>query len=135
VAAKGLRPEIKLWGVEPEAGDDMKRSFEQGHVVSVPLPATIADALQTTAPAERTFAIIRELVEGILTASDDEMRRAMAFLASRMKIVVEPGGAIAFAALLHGNVPDVQGRKVGIVLSGGNVDPDRFGSLISGLDA
>jgi threonine dehydratase len=135
VTAKGLRPEIRLWGVEPEAGDDVRRSFEQGHVVSVPLPATIADALQTTAPAERTFAIIRELVTGILTASDDEMRRAMAFLASRMKIVVEPGGAIAFAALLHGNVPDVQGRKVGIVLSGGNVDPDRFGSLISGLDA
>ena len=135
VASKGLRPEIRLFGVEPEEGDDVRRSFEQGHVVSVPLPATIADALQTTAPAERTFAIIRELVEGILTASDDEMRRAMAFLASRMKIVAEPGGAIAFAALLHGNVPDVQGRKVGIVLSGGNVDPDRFGSLISGLEA
>ena len=134
VAARGLRPEIKLWGVEPEAGDDVKRSLEQGRVVSVPLPATIADALQTTAPAERTFAIIRELVEGILTASDDEMRRAMAFLASRMKIVVEPGGAIAFAALLHGKVPDVKGRKVGIVLSGGNVDPDRFGALISGLE-
>ena len=134
VAARGLRPEIKLWGVEPEAGDDVKRSLEQGRVVSVPLPATIADALQTTAPAERTFAIIRELVEGILTASDDEMRRAMAFLASRMKIVVEPGGAIAFAALLHGHVPDVQGKKVGIVLSGGNVDPDRFGALISGLE-
>src|SRR6476661_5406500 len=67
IAAKGLRPEIRVWGVEPEAGDDVKRSFEQGRVVSVPLPATIADALQTTAPAERTFAIIRELVEGILT--------------------------------------------------------------------
>jgi threonine dehydratase len=135
VAAKGLRPEIRLWGVEPEAGDDMKRSVEQGHVVSVPLPVTIADALQTTAPAERTFAIVRALTEGILTASDDEMRRAMALLASRMKIVVEPGGSIAFAALLHDKVPDTEGRKVGIVLSGGNVDPDRFGALISGLDA
>jgi len=135
IAAKGLRPEIRVWGVEPEAGDDVKRSFEQGRVVSVPLPATIADALQTTAPAERTFAIIRELVEGILTASDDEMRRAMAFLASRMKLVVEPGGSIAFAALLHGKVPEAEGRKVGIVLSGGNVDPDRFGALISGLGA
>lgn len=134
VAAKGLNPAIRLWGVEPEAGDDVKRSLAAGHPVTIPLPATIADALQTTRPAARTLAIISALAEGILTASDDEMRRAMALLAARMKIVVEPGGAIAFAALLHGKVPDVAGRKVGVVLSGGNVDPDRFGSLISGLD-
>ena len=134
VAAKGVRPEIRIWGVEPEAGDDVKRSFEAGHVVEVPLPATIADALQTTRPAERTFAIIRALASGILTASNLEMRRAMAVLASRMKLVVEPGGSIAFAALLHGNVPETKGRKVGIVLSGGNVDPDRLGDLISGLE-
>lgn len=133
IAAKGLRPEVRVWGVEPEAGDDMKRSFEAGHIVDVPLPDTIADALQTTRPAERTLAIVRELCEGILTASDLEIRRAMALLASRMKIVVEPGGAIAFAALLHGNVPEVSGKKVGVVLSGGNADPDRFGELISGL--
>jgi threonine dehydratase len=134
VAAKGLRPEIRLWGVEPETGDDVKRSLAAGHPVTIPLPATIADALQTTRPAERTLAIIAALTEGILTASDDEMRRAMALLSARMKIVVEPSGAIAFAALLHGKVPDIAGRKVGIVLSGGNVDPDRFGALISGLD-
>ena len=113
----------------------MKRSFEAGKVVEVPLPATIADALQTTRPAERTLAIVRALAEGILTASDLEIRRAMALLASRMKIVVEPGGAIAFAALLHGKVPETAGRKVGIVLSGGNVDPDHFGALISGVEA
>ena len=134
VVAKGLRPEIRVWGVEPEAGDDMKRSFEAGRLVEVPLPVTIADALQTTHPAERTLAIVRALAEGILTASDLEMRRAMALLASRMKIVVEPGGAIAFAALLHGNVPESAGKKVGVVLSGGNADPDRFGALISGLE-
>jgi len=133
VAAKGVNPEIRLWGVEPEAGDDMKRSFEAGRVVEVPLPATIADALQTTRPAERTFAIVRALTEGILTVSDLELRRAMALLASRMKIVVEPGGAAAFAALLHGKVPDAAGRRIGIVLSGGNVDPERFGALISGV--
>ncbi|MFL6195657.1 MAG: pyridoxal-phosphate dependent enzyme [Thermoanaerobaculia bacterium] len=135
IAAKGLRPEVRVWGVEPEAGDDMKRSVEAGKVVEVPLPATIADALQTTRPAERTLAIVRALAEGILTASDLEIRRAMALLASRMKIVVEPGGAIAFAALLHGKVPETAGRKVGIVLSGGNVDPDHFGALISGVEA
>lgn len=133
VAARGLRREIRLWGVEPEAGDDMKRSVAAGKPVEIPLPATIADALQTTRPAERTLAIVRALTEGILTVSDLELRRAMAFLAARMKIVVEPGGASAFAALLHGKVPDVAGRRVGVVLSGGNADPERFGALISGL--
>ena len=134
VAARGIRPEIRLWGVEPEAGDDMKRSLESGEPVTIPLPATIADALQTTRPAERTLAIVSALAEGILTVSDLELRRAMAFLASRMKIVVEPGGAAAFAALLHGKVPDIEDRKIGGVLSGGNVDPDRFGDLIAGLE-
>lgn len=134
VAARGLRPEIRLWGVEPEAGDDMKRSLERGEPVTIPLPATIADALQTTRPAERTLAIVSALAEGILTVSDLELRRAMAFLASRMKIVVEPGGAAGFAALLHGRVPGVEGRRIGVVLSGGNVDPDRFGDLIAGLE-
>ena len=133
VAAKGVNPEIRLWGVEPEAGDDMKRSLEAGRIVEVPLPATIADALQTTRPAERTFAIVRALTEGILTVSDLELQRAMALLASRMKLVVEPGGAAAFAALLHGKVPDAAGRRIGIVLSGGNVDPERFRTLISDL--
>jgi threo-3-hydroxy-L-aspartate ammonia-lyase len=134
VAARGIRPEIRLWGVEPEAGDDMKRSLETGEPVTIPLPATIADALQTTRPAERTLAIVSALTEGILTVSDLELRRAMAFLASRMKIVVEPGAAAGFAALLHGKVPGVEGRRIGVVLSGGNVDPDRFGALISGLE-
>ncbi|HEX9940787.1 MAG TPA: pyridoxal-phosphate dependent enzyme [Thermoanaerobaculia bacterium] len=135
VAAKAIRPEICLWGVEPEAGDDMKRSLEKGEPVEIPLPATIADALQTTRPAARTLAIVRALAAGILTVSDLEIRRAMALLASRLKVVVEPGGAAAFAALLHGKVPDVAGgRKVGIVLSGGNVDPSRFGALVSGVD-
>ena len=134
VAAKGLRPEIRLWGVEPEAGNDMQQSLAQGHPVTIPLPATIADALQTTRPAERTLALVSGLTEGILTVGDEQMRRAMALLAARMKLVVEPGGAIAFAALLHGKVPEIAGRKVGIVLSGGNVDPDRFGALISGLE-
>jgi threonine dehydratase len=113
----------------------MQRSVAAGHPVTIPLPRTIADALQTTEPAARTLAIVLELVEGILLASDDEIRRAMALLASRMKIVVEPGGAIAFAALLHGKVPDAAGRRIGVVLSGGNVDPDRFGALIAGVEA
>jgi threonine dehydratase len=135
VAARGVRPEIRLWGVEPEAGNDMQQSLAQGQPVTIPLPNTIADALQTTRPAERTLALVSALTEGILTVGDQEMRRAMALLAERMKLVVEPGGSIAFAALLHGKVPQAAGRKIGIVLSGGNADPDRFGALISGLQA
>jgi threonine dehydratase len=112
----------------------MQLSVERGEPVAIPLPATIADALQTMAPSRRTLALARALTEGILTVSDLELRRAMAVLASRLKVMVEPGGSAAFAALLHGKVPDAAGRKVGIVLSGGNVDLDRFAQLVSGLD-
>jgi threonine dehydratase len=134
LAAKGISPGVRLYGVEPEAGDDMQRSLAAGEPVSIPLPATIADALQTMRPAERTLAIVGALTEGIVTVSDLELRRAMALLASRMKILVEPGGSAAFAALLHGKIPDVAGRKVGVVLSGGNVDLERFGSLVAGVE-
>jgi threonine dehydratase len=134
VAVKGRQPSVRLLGVEPEAGDDMRRSYAAGHPVSIPLPATIADALQTTRPAERTVAIVRALTDGIATVSDLELRRAMFLLASRMKLVVEPGGAAGFAALLHGKIPEAAGQRVGVVLSGGNVDPETFGRLLSGLD-
>ncbi|HVR10242.1 MAG TPA: pyridoxal-phosphate dependent enzyme [Thermoanaerobaculia bacterium] len=134
VAGRGLKPDLRVFGVEPEAGDDMKRSLAAGEPVTVPLPATIADALMTMRPAARTLAIVRALAEDVLTVSDLELRRAMALLASRLKLVVEPGGAAGFAALLHGKVPGVAGRRVGVVLSGGNVDLDRFASLIAGLE-
>jgi threonine dehydratase len=134
LAAKGINPAIRLYGVEPELGNDMQRSVEKGEPVTIPLPTTIADALQTTRPAERTLSLVQSLTEGIVTVSDLELRRAMAALASRMKLLVEPGGAAAFAALLHGKLPDVSGRKVGIVLSGGNVDLERFGSLVAGIE-
>ncbi len=133
VAARGVAPEIRLWGVEPEAGDDMRRSLAAGRPVSIPLPDTIADALQTMQPAARTLAIVSTLCEGIVTVSDLELRRAMALLASRMKLIVEPGGAAAAAALLHGKVPDIAGRRIGVVLSGGNVDLARFGELVGGF--
>jgi len=134
LAAKGINPAIRLYGVEPELGNDMQRSVAKGEPVTIPLPTTIADALQTTRPAERTLSLVQRLTEGIVTVTDPELRRAMAVLASRMKLLVEPGGAAAFAALLHGKLPDVAGRKVGIVLSGGNVDLERFGSLVAGID-
>jgi threonine dehydratase len=124
---------VRLYGVEPEAGDDMRQSVARGEPVSIPVPATIADCLQTTRPAERTLAIVKALVEEILTVTDRELCEAMALLASRMKLVVEPGGAAGFAALLAGKVPDTRARRIGIVLSGGNVDPELFGKLIGGL--
>jgi threonine dehydratase len=134
LAARDVLPAVRLYGVEPEAGDDMKRSLEAGKPVEVPLPATIADSLQTVRPAERTFAVVKALTEGIVTVTDEELRRAMALLALRMKLIVEPGGSAAFAALLHGKIPDTAGRRVGVVLSGGNVDLERFGVLVGGLE-
>lgn len=135
VAGTALRPGIRVFGIEPEAGDDVARSLREGRRVAIPVPETIADSLQTTWVGERNFAILRALVEGVLTVSDLELRRAMAFLSSRMKLVVEPGGSAAAAALLAGRVPGVAGKRVGVVLSGGNVDAARFGELVAGLPA
>ena len=133
VAATALRPGIRVFGVEPEAGDDVARSLREGRRVAIPVPETIADSLQTTRVGERNFAILQALVEGVVTVSDLELRQAMTFLFSRMKLVVEPGGSAAAAALLAGRVPGVAGRRVGVVLSGGNVDAVRFGELVAGL--
>ena len=135
VAATVLRPGIRVLGVEPEAGNDVARSLAEGRRIAIPVPETIADSLQTTRVGERNFAILQALVEGVVTVSDLELRRAMAFLFSRMKLVVEPGGSAAAAALLAGRIPSVAGRRVGIVLSGGNVDPARFAELVAGLPA
>jgi threonine dehydratase len=133
VAAKGERPEIRLYGVEPEAGDDVRQSVAKGEPVSIPVPRTIADSLQTTRPAERTLRIVRALVSEILTVSDDEIRHGMAVAAVRLKLVVEPGGAAGLAAILAGRVPSLAGRRAGVVLSGGNVDPELFGRLVAGV--
>jgi len=133
VAATALRPGIALWGVEPEAGDDFRRSLEAGRPVSIPVPSTIADCLQTTRPGEHTFAIVSALAKGILTVADEELRIAMSTLFTRMKLVVEPGGTAGLAALLAGRVPGAKGRRIGVVLSGGNVDAGRFGELVAGL--
>ncbi|HQR46250.1 MAG TPA: pyridoxal-phosphate dependent enzyme [Thermoanaerobaculia bacterium] len=132
VAATGERPGIRIYGVEPEAGDDVRRSVAKGEPVTIPVPATIADSLQTTRPSERTLRIVRALVAEILTVTDDEIRHAMAVAAARLKLVVEPGGAAALAAVLAGKVPSLAGRRAGVVLSGGNVDPELFGRLIAG---
>lgn len=120
IAAKALCPNATVYGVEPEAGNDGQQSFRGGEIVTIPTPKTIADGAQTLALGDRTFAIIQELVTDIVTASDEEILEAMRFFAYRMKLVVEPTAALAFAAVTNGAI-DVQGKRVGIVLSGGNV--------------
>jgi threo-3-hydroxy-L-aspartate ammonia-lyase len=125
---RALSPDMRVIGVEPETGDDTARSFATGTRVQIDVPRTIADGLQTTAPGELTFAVNRELVDEIVTVSDDQIVEAMAFLFDRMKLVVEPSGAVGVAALLAGRIA---GSRVGVVLSGGNVGAARFAELLS----
>jgi threo-3-hydroxy-L-aspartate ammonia-lyase len=125
--AEALRPEIRVVGVEPSAGDDTARSLAAGERVNVGIPRTIADGLGAPEPGELTFAVNRELVDEVVTVEDDELVEAMVFLFDRLKLVVEPSGAAGVAALLQGRLP--RGR-VGIVVSGGNVGAARFAELV-----
>jgi threo-3-hydroxy-L-aspartate ammonia-lyase len=127
--AKALRPAMRVAGVEPAAGNDTAQSLASGRRVNVGVPRTIADGLQAPEPGELTFAVNRELVDEIVTVSDEEIVEAMAFLFDRMKLVVEPSGAVGIAALLNGRV---HGTAVGVVISGGNVGVQRFAELIGG---
>ena len=127
--AKSETQPIEVIGVEPAAGDDVRRSLAEGRVVTIPTPRTIADGQQTTAPSELTFAVIRERVDDVVLTTDDEIRAAMRFAFERMRVVLEPSGASALAAVLAGTV-DVAGRRVGITLSGGNIDVARFTDLL-----
>jgi threonine dehydratase len=128
-AAKGLLPGIRMIGVEPAAGDDTKRSLEAGERVAVPVPRTIADGQAASIPGELTFAVNRRLVDEIVLVSDDEIRAAMRFAFDRLKQVMEPSGATGLAALLAGKVRST--GKVGVIISGGNVDTERFSALMS----
>ena len=130
IAAHGIDPRIDCWGVEPEAGDDVKRSLERGERVVIDVPKTIADGLQTQSPGEITFGILREHAAGIVTVSDDELIDAMRFAFERLKLIVEPSGAAALASILQSRLP-IEGRRVGIIISGGNVDPARYAALLS----
>jgi threonine dehydratase len=128
--AKALRPGVRVVGVEPEAGDDTRRSLTAGARVRIDVPRTIADGLQVAEPGELTFEVNARRVDEIVTVSDDEIVDAMAFLFERMKLVAEPSGAVGIAALLSGTV-DARGRSVGVVLSGGNVGAARFAELVA----
>ncbi|MFJ8944638.1 pyridoxal-phosphate dependent enzyme [Streptomyces sp. NPDC102395] len=133
-AAKALYGGIRIVGVEPEVGDDTKRSLEAGRRVSVPVPRTIADGQALHTPGELTFSVNRRLVDAIALVSDDEIRAAMRFAFERLKIVVEPSGATPLAALLSGRIEGLP-RRVGVIVSGGNVDAERFARLCGGAAA
>jgi threonine dehydratase len=127
-AATGLCPDCRVVGVEPEVGDDTARSLAAGHRVRIPVGRTIADGQQLDTPGERTFPVIRERVDEIVTVSDAEIVAAMRFAFERLKLVLEPSGASALAALLHGRT-EAEGRRTGVILSGGNIDVTRFREL------
>jgi threo-3-hydroxy-L-aspartate ammonia-lyase len=131
LAARALSPNCRVIGVEPEAGNDGQQSFRSGSIVRIPLPATIADGAQTMYLGERTFPLIRSLAHDIVTVSDAMLIDAMRFFVERMKIVVEPTGCLAAAAALNGIAP-CAGRRVGVVISGGNVDPKALAGYLAG---
>jgi len=120
IAAHALKPSIRLFGVEPETGNDFYLSVKAGERTEIPPPPTIADGLRTPKPGAVTFPIVKEHAEAILLVSDDEIRETMSFLASRMKMLVEPSGAVSAAAVLTGKLP-AGVKRVGVIVSGGNV--------------
>jgi threonine dehydratase len=129
-AAKGLYPAIRTIGVEPEAGDDTRRSLAAGERVAIPVPRTIADGQAADIPGELTFSVNRRLLDEVVLVSDDEIRTAMRFAFERLRIVLEPSGATGLAALLAGRVQPLP-RRTGVILSGGNIDAVRFAELVT----
>ena len=131
LATRALAPDCRLYGVEPEAGNDGQQSFRTGAIVHIDTPQTIADGAQTQHLGNLTFPIIRRDVDDILTATDDELVQCMRFFAERMKIVVEPTGCLGFAAARRMQ-DELRGKKVGILVSGGNIDLAKLSGFLAG---
>ena len=132
LAARALAPHCKVFGVEPAAGNDGQQSLAAGKIVHIETPRTIADGAQTQHLGEFTFAIIQRDADGIVTATDDELVECMRFFASRMKMMVEPTGCLGFAGA-RSQPADIAGKRVGVVISGGNIDLERFAQLIKAV--
>jgi threonine dehydratase len=128
IAAKSMRPKISVIGVEPADGNDMYLSLRAGKRVEIPPPATIADGLRAPIPGELTFPIVQRLVDEIVLVSEDEIRATLKFLLTRLKTLTEPSGAVSAAPVLFRKLPAGLGR-VGVILSGGNVDYELLASL------
>lgn len=129
-AAKAIRSSIRCFPVEPDTADDTRQSFRKGDRVTIPPPPTIADGLRVQTPGALTFPILQNIAEDVLTVSDEEIIAAIRFILFRMKLLVEPSGAAAAAAVLAGKVPDKL-DKIGVVLSGGNIDTEALAGLIA----
>jgi threonine dehydratase len=128
--AKAIRPSLRVFGVEPELANDTWQSLQKGERVEIPPPPTIADGLRSPKPGALTFPIVQELVESILLVSEDEIRGALRYLLFAMKILVEPSGAVAAAAALYRKFPP-ELKRVGVVLSGGNIDPLQLAEIVA----
>ncbi|MBW3577528.1 MAG: threonine/serine dehydratase [Actinobacteria bacterium] len=128
-AARGTLADVEIVGVEPADGDDTARSFAAGQRVSIPTPRTVADGLRATTPGELTFAVNRERVDRIVTVSDAAILAALTFVLNRLKLLVEPSGVVALAAVLS-DAAGVRDRRVGVILSGGNVGSDDLSQLL-----
>ncbi|MBA0208862.1 threo-3-hydroxy-L-aspartate ammonia-lyase [Pectobacterium brasiliense] len=131
LSARKLSPHCKIYGVEPLAGNDGQQSFRSGNIVHIDTPNTIADGAQTQHLGNYTFPLIRQNVDDILTVTDDDLIDTMRFYAERMKIVVEPTGCLSFAAARNLR-ESLRGKRVGIIISGGNVDISRYGAFLTG---
>ncbi|MDC4584685.1 threo-3-hydroxy-L-aspartate ammonia-lyase [Acinetobacter baumannii] len=130
LSARQLSPNCKIYGVEPALGNDGQMSFRKGEIVHIDTPPTIADGAQTQYLGKLTFPIIQQKVDDILTVTDEELIKAMKFFAERMKMVVEPTGCLGFAAAR--NLKDeLKGKRIGIIISGGNVDISKYAEFLS----
>jgi threonine dehydratase len=131
IAIHGANPTTRVIGVEPVGADDTLQSLRAGQRVQIPPPGTIADGLRVITPGTQTFPVVQYHVADIVAVSDDEIREALRFAIERLKLVIEPSGAVALAALLSGRVPGAL-RRVGLIISGGNIDPSLLAELWGG---
>ena len=130
-AAKAMSAGIRCFAVEPDTADDTRQSFERGERVSIPPPPTIADGLRVQSPGSLTFPILQKTAEDVLTVSDEQIIETIKFLLFRMKLLVEPSGAAGAAAVLYGKLP-IDTKRVGVVLSGGNIDAELLSGILDG---
>jgi threonine dehydratase len=133
LSTRALSPKTMLYGVEPEAGNDGQQSFRSGSIVHIDTPKTIADGAQTQHLGNYTFSIIKRDVDDVLTVSDQELIDSLRFYAERMKIVVEPTGCLGFAAARKMK-EQLKGKRIGILISGGNVDMERYSALLAAAE-
>ncbi|GAC1652831.1 MAG: pyridoxal-phosphate dependent enzyme [Vulcanimicrobiaceae bacterium] len=130
VVAQGMNPNIDVYGVEPENGNDVQQSLAAGMRVTIPVPDTIADGMMTQSPGDITFSLVQRYARGVVTVTDEEIREAMRFAFQRLKLVIEPSGASSLAALMFDKVQHA-GKRVGLIISGGNVDSATFAHIIA----